>query len=53
MFVTARPPRGVDPIAAMAGVAGTAVCSNGAIVYDLDTREIAATYASTSPPRGS
>ena len=45
VFVTARPPRGVDPIAAMADVTGTAVCSNGAIVYDLDTREISSTYA--------
>ncbi|MEU4227210.1 HAD family hydrolase [Nonomuraea sp. NPDC026600] len=45
VFVTARPPRGVDPIAAMADVTGTAVCSNGAIVYDLGTREITSTYA--------
>ncbi|WP_328809014.1 HAD family hydrolase [Nonomuraea montanisoli] len=40
VFVTARAPRGVDPIAEAAGVSGTAVCSNGAIVYDLAAREI-------------
>ncbi|MEV4284584.1 HAD family hydrolase [Nonomuraea bangladeshensis] len=40
VFVTARPPRGVREIAERAGVTGTAICSNGAIVYDLDTDEI-------------
>ncbi|GGO79757.1 Cof-type HAD-IIB family hydrolase [Nonomuraea cavernae] len=40
VFVTARPPRDVDPIAETAGVGGTAICSNGAIVYDAGTREI-------------
>ncbi|WP_206184565.1 HAD-IIB family hydrolase [Thermoactinospora rubra] len=40
VFVTARAPRGVDAVAERAGVTGTAVCSNGAIVYDLATREI-------------
>jgi Cof subfamily protein (haloacid dehalogenase superfamily) len=43
VFVTARPPRAVDAIAREAGVSGTAICVNGAIVYDLDTREIVAT----------
>ncbi|MEU6724424.1 HAD hydrolase family protein [Nonomuraea wenchangensis] len=40
VFVTARPPRGVREIAEQAGVTGTAICSNGAIVYDLDADEI-------------
>ncbi|SEU06051.1 hypothetical protein SAMN05421811_105513 [Nonomuraea wenchangensis] len=40
VFVTARPPRAVREIAEQAGVTGTAICSNGAIVYDLDTDEI-------------
>ncbi|MCK2216832.1 Cof-type HAD-IIB family hydrolase [Actinomadura sp. ATCC 31491] len=40
VFVTARAPRGVRPIAEQAGVTGTAICSNGAIVYDLATDEI-------------
>ncbi|MBB6348718.1 HAD-IIB family hydrolase [Nonomuraea muscovyensis] len=44
VFVTARAPRGVDPIAENAGVGGLAVCSNGAIVYDLGSREIVARH---------
>ncbi|MBF8193745.1 HAD family phosphatase [Nonomuraea sp. K274] len=42
VFVTARAPRGVRDIAEQAGVTGTAICSNGAIVYDLATDEITA-----------
>ncbi|MFI7439660.1 HAD-IIB family hydrolase [Nonomuraea indica] len=44
VFVTARAPRGVEPIAEQAGVDGLAVCSNGAIVYDLGAREIVARH---------
>jgi Cof subfamily protein (haloacid dehalogenase superfamily) len=40
IFVTGRAPRGVREIAAQADVSGTAICSNGAIVYDLSTDEI-------------
>ena len=39
-LVSARPPRTVATIATAAGVGGFAVCCNGAIVYDLDQREI-------------
>ena len=39
VFVTARPPRDVAAIAEHLGVTGIAVCSNGAIVQDLATRE--------------
>jgi Cof subfamily protein (haloacid dehalogenase superfamily) len=35
VFVSARPPRGVGRIAAQTGGPGLAVCSNGAIVYDV------------------
>lgn len=42
VFVTARAPRGVQEIAAQAGVTGTAICSNGAVVYDLASDEITA-----------
>lgn len=42
VFVTARAPRGVQEIAAQAEVTGTAICSNGAVVYDLATDEITA-----------
>ncbi|MEV0385185.1 Cof-type HAD-IIB family hydrolase [Nonomuraea sp. NPDC050643] len=44
VFVTARAPRGVREIAEQADVTGTAICSNGAIVYDLATDEITATH---------
>jgi Cof subfamily protein (haloacid dehalogenase superfamily) len=36
VIVTARPPRFVKRLAAEAGLTGLAICSNGAIVYDLD-----------------
>ncbi len=35
VLVTGRPPRSMRPIAQNAGVTGLAVCSNGAIIYDL------------------
>ncbi|MFE7775885.1 HAD family hydrolase [Streptomyces sp. NPDC057445] len=41
VFVTARPPRFVDALTTATGLAGTAVCSNGALVYDLATRTVA------------
>ncbi|MFI7637227.1 Cof-type HAD-IIB family hydrolase [Nonomuraea sp. NPDC049400] len=44
VFVTARAPRGIRAIARQAGVSGTAICSNGAIVYDLATDEITASH---------
>ncbi|MET7331457.1 HAD family hydrolase [Nonomuraea sp. NPDC005650] len=44
VFVTARAPRGVRAIAGQAGVTDLAICSNGAIVYDLTTDEIVASH---------
>ncbi|WP_439658121.1 HAD family hydrolase [Lentzea sp. HUAS TT2] len=41
VFVTARPPRFVDTLPA--GLVGTAICSNGAIVYDLGERAVIST----------
>lgn len=38
VFVTARPPRYVDSIAEAAGHEGTAICCNGAVVYDVPGR---------------
>lgn len=35
VFVTARPPRHIKELADAAGLTGLAVCSNGAILYDL------------------
>lgn len=40
VLVTARPPRFVDALAAAYQVSGTAVCSNGALVYDIGSRTI-------------
>ncbi|WP_405717495.1 Cof-type HAD-IIB family hydrolase [Streptomyces sp. NBC_00046] len=40
VFVTARPPRFVDAIAARSQLTGTAVCSNGALVYDVGTGSV-------------
>ena len=35
VFVTGRPPRWMQPVALATGHQGTAICANGAIVYDL------------------
>ena len=40
VIVTARPPRTVDILAAAAGLTGSAVCSNGAILYDIDSQAL-------------
>ncbi|MEE4489451.1 Cof-type HAD-IIB family hydrolase [Streptomyces sp. BE230] len=40
VIVTARLPRFVDRLAEATGLAGTAVCSNGALVYDIGTRTV-------------
>ncbi|MGW2558315.1 HAD family hydrolase [Streptomyces sp. NPDC001514] len=40
VFVTARPPRYVDALATATGLVATAVCSNGALVYDVGTRTV-------------
>ena len=39
VLVSARGPRGVTAIAEGLSIGGLAICSNGAIVYDLSTRE--------------
>ena len=36
MAVTARPPRRVRVIADATGLRGTALCTNGALIYDLE-----------------
>ncbi|WP_338672046.1 Cof-type HAD-IIB family hydrolase [Streptomyces sp. SCSIO 30461] len=40
VIVTARPPRYIDAVAAATGVVGTAVCSNGAQLYDITPRSV-------------
>jgi Cof subfamily protein (haloacid dehalogenase superfamily) len=37
VLVSGRPPRGLGPIAERIGVGGTAICANGAVVWDLDS----------------
>ncbi|TMR25749.1 HAD family phosphatase [Nonomuraea zeae] len=50
VFVTARAPRGVRAIAEEAGVSGLAICSNGAVVYDLATDEIVESHPLDAVP---
>ncbi|PZT75387.1 MULTISPECIES: Cof-type HAD-IIB family hydrolase [unclassified Streptomyces] len=45
VIVTARPPRFVDRLADATGLTGTAVCSNGALVYDLAGRTVVSSSA--------
>lgn len=35
VLVSGRPPRWITPVAELAGLAGYAVCANGAVIYDL------------------
>src|SRR5664279_2227233 len=39
-LATARPPRWIDSVALQLGIAGEAVCANGAVFYDLATRSV-------------
>ncbi|MGW8954145.1 HAD family hydrolase [Streptomyces sp. NPDC055709] len=45
VVVTARPPRFLDVLAAATGLTGTAVCSNGALVYDIAARTVTRSLA--------
>ena len=40
VFVTGRPPRWLEPVAAATGNRGLAICANGALVYDLGTKTV-------------
>ena len=40
VFVTGRPLRWMAPVVEATGIAGTAICANGAAVYDLATGEL-------------
>ena len=40
VLATARPPRWIDSVALQLGIAGEAVCANGAVFYDLATRSV-------------
>ena len=45
VFVTGRPPRLMDLIANSFGRQGTAICSNGALIYDMLTRAVVSEHA--------
>ncbi len=49
VLVTARPPRYVDRLAESTGLTGTAVCSNGALVYDIAGRSVVSSDALAIP----
>jgi HAD superfamily hydrolase (TIGR01484 family) len=49
VFVTGRPPRFMGDIAAAFGHRGVAVCSNGALIYDMHTERIVSEHL--IPPR--
>jgi Cof subfamily protein (haloacid dehalogenase superfamily) len=40
VYVTGRPPRWMGEIVAQTGHRGTAICGNGAVVYDLDADQV-------------
>ncbi len=42
VFVTARPPRWIDPLAEYVGGHGVAICANGAFVYEVANRRVVA-----------
>ncbi|KRB48177.1 Cof-type HAD-IIB family hydrolase [Terrabacter sp. Root181] len=44
VFVTARPPRWLDPLADAVGGDGTVISANGAFDYDVRTRTVIASY---------
>ena len=40
VLVTARPPRWIDPLSAIVGKHGMAICTNGAFVYDVANHRV-------------
>ncbi|HYD09868.1 MAG TPA: HAD family hydrolase, partial [Acidimicrobiales bacterium] len=44
VLCTGRPPRWMKPIAERTGHTGIAVCANGALLYDLHTEEVVASF---------
>jgi HAD superfamily hydrolase (TIGR01484 family) len=44
VFVTGRPPRWMADVAERTGHTGVAVCANGALLYDLRTEQVLATF---------
>lgn len=44
VFVTGRPPRWLDPLREQMGHAGTVICSNGAVSYDLGAEKVLSSH---------
>lgn len=44
VLVTGRPPRWISPVAEAVGAAGYAVCSNGAVLYDIGADRVLAAH---------
>ena len=44
VIVTGRPPRWLAPVVEQTGHTGLAVCANGAVLYDLHTRQVVREY---------
>lgn len=49
VFVTGRPPRWLKPLSEALGHAGTVICSNGAITYDLGAERLIKAQAMSLP----
>ncbi len=45
VFVTGRPPRWLTPVAEQIGHRGRVICSNGAVVYDLESGQVLSAQA--------
>lgn len=45
VFVTGRPPRWLSPLQDQLGHAGTVICSNGAVVWDLEADKVVSSQA--------
>lgn len=49
VLVTARPPRWLDDLAALAGEHGVVLCCNGAFVYDVRSRQVLREHCLAAP----
>ncbi|WP_019818651.1 HAD family hydrolase [Saccharomonospora saliphila] len=49
VLVTGRPPRWIPPVAEQTGLTGYAVCSNGAVLYDINTDRVLDVHGSLDP----
>jgi hydroxymethylpyrimidine pyrophosphatase-like HAD family hydrolase len=49
VLVTGRPPRWIPPVAEPAGLAGYAVCANGAVLYDIAEDRVTAVHGLLDP----